>query len=420
MSVKKYSSKKLPDIYEVDIENLVYGGDAIGRLPDGRAVFVPFALPGEKVKLQITQQKRNHAKAKLVEILDASDIRSKPICEHFGECGGCHYQHIPYENQVSIKTSILTEQIQRIAGIELPPVSRCIPAVQPRHYRNTMQYHLSLEGGMGLFASGSDHIIPIKECDLPIPIIDNTRKLLDIEPSSQVERIEIRVGTDNEVLLAFGSTNSNLPEFSVDLPISAVHLGEDGNTVLSGDEYVVIEVKERIFQVTAGSYFQVNTPVATAMVDYILDLVQLNPQSVVLDLYCGGGLFSAFIAPHVSHCVGVDSSPFSASDFIVNLDEFDNVTLYQGNVEDVLPVLKLKTDIILVDPPRSGLSRAAMDALMVCNAELIVYISSDPATLSRDVKRMVGNGYSLEQISPFDMFPQTAQIESISTLSKRK
>jgi 23S rRNA (uracil1939-C5)-methyltransferase len=157
---------------------------------------------------------------------------------------------------------------------------------------------------------------------------------------------------------------------------------------------------------------------AGVMVEHVLDRIQkyqpLDQRTLVLDIYCGVGLFSAFLAPSVGRLIGIESSPSACEDFVTNLDEFDNVELYEAPAEEVLPRLEVTPDIILVDPPRSGISRGAMDSLLNLAPPLLVYVSCDPATLARDTRGLVESGYHLAQTTPFDLFPQTYHIESIS------
>ncbi len=183
---------------------------------------------------------------------------------------------------------------------------------------------------------------------------------------------------------------------------------------MAGSDHVYIEVLERSFRVSAGSFFQVNTAMAGKMVAHLLQNLKLQPTMTVLDVYCGVGLFSAFMAPQVGQLVGIESAPSAVDDFVENLDEFENVALYEAAAEDALPVLDLQPDIILVDPPRSGLEPRTLDGLLAMNPPVLVYVSCDPATLGRDARRLTAGGYNLRQITPFDLFPQTYHIESIS------
>ena len=205
----------------------------------------------------------------------------------------------------------------------------------------------------------------------------------------------------------------------MDLPLSMVFDGAEGRRLMAGDDYVCMSVCGRDFKVTAGSFFQVNIPQAEAMVDYVLESVAWNKKQTVLDLFCGVGLFSAFIAPKVGRCIGVESSDTACSDFSINLDEYDNVELYEGLVEEVLPILDVKPDVVLVDPPRAGLEKTALEALIQLNPEKIIYVSCDPATLARDTKRLAENGFMVNTIQPFDMFPQTYHVECVALMERK-
>jgi 23S rRNA (uracil1939-C5)-methyltransferase len=187
---------------------------------------------------------------------------------------------------------------------------------------------------------------------------------------------------------------------------------------MAGDDHVVMEVLGRPFYLSAGSFFQVNTPQAAAMVQYLLEQLPLQPDSIVLDVYCGAGLFSAFLAPRVGRLIGIESSPFASQDFATNLDEFDNVEIYEGTAEDVLPQLNIHPDIILVDPPRAGILPKALDRIIDMQPKTLAYVSCDPATLARDIKRLRRGGFELTSVQPFDMFPQTAHIETICLLEQ--
>jgi 23S rRNA (uracil1939-C5)-methyltransferase len=181
-----------------------------------------------------------------------------------------------------------------------------------------------------------------------------------------------------------------------------------------GDDFVIMQVLDRQFKVSAGSFFQVNIPQAEAMVQFLLDHLDLTSQTTILDLYSGVGLFSAFFAAHVARCVSVEISPWACDDFAENLDEFDNVDLYIGEVGDVLPGLEIRPEVIVVDPPRAGLDKIVVVELIKMQPNVIAYVSCDPSTLARDASLLISGGYTLEKVTPFDLFPQTFHIESIS------
>ena len=230
--------------------------------------------------------------------------------------------------------------------------------------------------------------------------------------------MELRAGAEEEVLITLEGDDPQPPPFEVDFPVSAVHIGPAGAMVLAGDDHILMEILGRTFHVTAGAFFQVNTAQAEAMVRHLLDLIPDTSPLTALDVYCGAGLFSAFLAPKVARLVGIELSPEACEDFAANLDEFDHVELYQGPAEEVLPALEIEAGLVVVDPPRSGLDRAVLQALVRLAAPLLIYVSCDPATLARDTRRLLEGGYRLQQVTPFDLFPQTYAIESISVFVK--
>jgi len=400
--------------YDVNLTVLAYGGEAMGRLPDGRAVFVPFALPGEIARVRLVDERKGFARAELVEIIVPSPERIEPRCRHYGRCGGCHYQHLPYEAQLRAKTAVLRDQLERIGKLEDIPIRPMIPSPEPFNYRNYIQFHLTGEGKLGFFSMRSNEIMAIQECHLPEETINTIWPQLEFDPLEDLERVGLRAGTD-DVQLILESAEFQAPELSVEeLTLSAVHLSPAGPLVMAGSDHVVIQVLDRPFRVSAGSFFQVNTAMAAEMVNHLLENLELHPEMTVLDAYCGVGLFSAFLAPRTGRLAGIESSPSACDDFVENLDEFENVALYEGTTEEVLPALDLQPDLVLVDPPRSGLEPRALDGLLEKKPPQLVYISCDPATLSRDARRLVAGGFRLKQITPFDLFPQTYHIESIS------
>jgi 23S rRNA (uracil1939-C5)-methyltransferase len=413
---------KNSDLLDVELLTMVYGGDAMGRLADGRAVFVPGALPGERARIRLIEQKRSFARAALVEILQSSPDRVIPPCAYAAACGGCHYQHISYSAQLRYKTAILSDQLQRIAGITAPPVAPIQSAPQEWHYRNTVQFHLDEKGRLGFQEPGSHTVVPVQTppgCLLCEPAIEEILPSLDFEGSQGVERVQVRCGAGDDILLVLESDQPIPPEFSVDLPISAVFAGpgafeENQMLVLAGDGHLVMEAGGRPFRVSAGSFFQVNTRQAENMLAYLLEHLPLNSSSCALEVYAGVGLFSAALAGRVGRLAAIESSSAAVDDFAVNLDEFDNVELYDGLAEEILPALNLQSDLVLVDPPRAGLALPVLDAITRMAPPCLAYVSCDPATLARDAKRLLTGGYTLQSVQPFDMFPQTYHIESVS------
>lgn len=408
----------LSSTVDLQLEKLTYGGDAMGRLEDGRAVFVPFGLPGERVRIRLTEEKRNFARGEVVEVLKASPLRIIPRCKHFGMCGGCHYQHLPYEEQLKAKTEILRDQLTRIGKIENPPVREIVPSPSPWNYRNHVQFHLTDEGRLGYVMALAPEVFAAQECHLPEGSINSFWPQLGFDPGTNIQRVSLRSGIDEELMLVLESDSPETPELEIEADVSVAHVFEENTVVVAGNDHIWISVLGRAFRVSAASFFQVNTAMAGNMVEHLLANLPVSPSTTLLDVYCGAGLFSAFFAPKCQRVIGIESSPSACEDFAFNLDEFDNVELYEGLAEDVIPYLEVKPDIILVDPPRAGLEKRVIDAILKLNPQTIAYVSCDPSTLARDAARLIHGGYRLKEVTPFDLFPQTFHIESISIFEK--
>jgi 23S rRNA (uracil1939-C5)-methyltransferase len=421
---------------ELTITALSHAAEGIGRHA-GRAIFVPFALPGETVHVEIVEEKKNFARARLVEVLVPSPDRITPRCPHHfrpltpapspppstvarGDCGGCHLQHLAYPAQLRFKQQTVIEQLLRIGGFTDPPVRPTLPAPAQFNYRNHVQFSLTAEGQLGFRATNSHRIVPVRECHLMHPALADLFPRLSIESAPDLGRLTIRVGAEDETLVVFES-EGDAPEIELELPVSAALLRPDGATLtLAGRDYLVEVVRGRAFKISAGSFFQVNKPVAEQLVELVLNGLALEGAETVLDLYCGVGLFTAFIAPAAARVIGIEAFPPAVNDAAANLDEFDNVEIYEAPAEDVLSDLDLKFDAIVLDPPRSGCAPKIADALAASGASRVVYVSCDPATLARDAKRLAAGGYTLDWAQPIDMFPQTYHIECIAKFKRQR
>lgn len=400
--------------FEILLERPVYGGEVMGRLPDARAVFVPFGLPGEQVRVRLVEEKKHFARAQLLEVLNPAPQRLLPRCRHFGECGGCHYQHLSYEDQLAVKTDILCNQLQRIGKIVDPPLQPMVASPQAWEYRNHIQFHLDEQGHLGFVHANGQGIVPVKECHLPEAALGSVWPQLEFEAGAPLERVSLRAGASGEVMLILESEEIEAPELELEAELSVVHLSHDDALVMAGDDHLWMQVLGRAFHVSAASFFQVNTLMAGKMVEHLLERLPLSPDSTVLDVYCGVGLFSAFLAARCKRLLGIEVSPSACDDFVVNLDEFDHVELYQAAAGEVLPRLEAQPDLVLLDPPRAGLEKAALDGLLRLRPATIAYVSCNPSTLARDAARLIAGGYRLAEVTPFDLFPQTYHIESIA------
>lgn len=397
------------------ISTLVYGGYGLSRLPDGKAVFVPFVLPGEKVRIRIREEKKRHAYGELIEILEKNPARIAPKCKHYLQCGGCHYQHIPYAEQLRYKETIFKEQLQRMGGIESPVISSVIFNQKKWLYRNTVQFHITNNGEIGFMDMAKSQPFPVEECWLPMEAISSFWPALAFEPGSNIQRVEVRQNGEQDILLLLESTDNVIPEIEITMPITAVHSCGSDKVILSGDGYLLHELAGEQFRVSAGSFFQTNFDGALAMTNIVQQMAE-GLSGTLLDLYCGVGLFSKFLASQFDRIIGIEASKTACDDFLVNMRDVDNVSIYQGPVEKVLPKIEIVADCVVVDPPRRGMNRFALDALVKIQCPVIIYGSCDPSTLGRDIKRLAKMGYTLKKSVIVDMFPNTYHIESVNLL----
>jgi 23S rRNA (uracil1939-C5)-methyltransferase len=402
--------------FELDLEIMAHGGAAMGRY-EGRVIFVPYAIPGERVRARITEDKERFAHAEPVEILDPSPDREEPSCPHFGVglCGGCQWQHITYPAQLAFKQAVMADQLQRVGKIQEPPVQPPLPGPSPWGYRCHMTFTASEEGWLGFWSANRESLIPIEMCHILDPDLMTLFAQLDLD-APEITRVRFQIGSDpDDVMLVLETEDDLPPEITLDFPASVNFLLSDNEPVnLIGKSHVSYDILGRSFRVTAGGFFQANPPVAEMLVHEVLDRIDLRGDETALDLYGGVGLFSAFLAERAGLVISVESYPPAATDAEVNLADFDNVDIIEGSVEDVLPDLDGPIDVAVVDPPRTGLDVKVVDELERLGPPTLVYVSCDPATLARDSARLIRKGYRLLDVQPVDMFPQTFHIEAVA------
>ncbi len=435
-------------IIELDLTDIAYGGAAIGRY-EGRIVFVSYGIPGERVQARITEEKERFARAEVVKVLTASPHRVQPVCAHFGPglCGGCHWQHITYEAQLAFKQEIVADQLTRIGKFRAPPVSPIVPSPSPWHYRTSATF-TAIPGAipalempdedqgeghdpsedrtpdeiiaLGFYSDDNSQIIPIEECHILHPALQELYDILSLgEPV--IERVRFQVGSDPADRMIILHTADDLaPQIEVNFPVSVNLLLSDNEPVnLIGSPQTHYTLLGRSFRVTAGSFFQVNLPVASLLVEHVLEQLDLHGDETVLDLYSGVGLFTAFIAERAGLVISAESYPPAVTDADVNLGDLDNVDLIEGVVEGVLEDIEGPIDAVVVDPPRSGLELAVIEHLLRLRPPRLIYVSCDPATLARDLQLLCRHEYRLIDVRPFDMFPQTFHIECVATLLRK-
>jgi 23S rRNA (uracil1939-C5)-methyltransferase len=396
---------------------MAHGGEALGRY-EGKVIFVPYALPGEEVVVEIVEDKGRYARARLLEVVQPSPDRVEPRCSHFGVCGGCQWQHVAYEAQLRFKGEILRDQLERIGGISKPPVKPSLPAHDPWFYRNNVQFHLDEEGHLGFLIFRGWEVVPIEVCHIIHPFIDEVFRALDLA-FPQLKRLSIRVGTrTGQKLLILEMEEDLIPAVEVDEPLSCVEFLSDGTLLtLVGDSHILEEVGRRRFRISAASFFQVNTEQLERLIEVVRGYLAPQGHETLLDAYCGVGTFGLSLAGEVGQVIGIEESDSALADARSNAQEGEKVEFIGGQVEDILPELA-KVDLAILDPPRQGCAREAITHLVRLAPAKIVYISCDPATLARDTKRLREGGYHLVEVQPVDMFPQTYHIEAVALLER--
>lgn len=399
---------------DLTLSGHAYLGASFGRDEQGRVIFVPFSIPGERVRVEITEPHKRWARGKILNILNASPHRIEPRCPHFKDCGGCHYQHLNYEMQLQAKSEVVRDQLHRIGGFSSPPLATTLPSPSPWNYRNHIQFSLNVDGGLGFHAARSDRVVTIKECLLPISEIVELWPMVHVPAPHILEQVAIRVGNEGERMIELHSNANPEVEMEIDVPASVVWMTGQTLTVLAGEPSIQIDVLNRTFHVSAGSFFQVNTDLVSDLVASTLEMLAVQPTDVIFDLYAGVGLFSFFITEAGARVIAVEQSAWATKDFEFNLQDSDNVELYEAPVEIALPAIRDQPNKILVDPPRGGLGPAVIQAILDHSPVELVYVSCDPTTLARDGNALKEGGYQLENIRLVDLFPQTYHIETIS------
>jgi 23S rRNA (uracil1939-C5)-methyltransferase len=401
----------MTDRIELQLNSMAHGGSAVGR-HEGRAIFVPYAIPGETITAEITEDKGRFATALPVEIIESSPSRVTPRCKHFGigKCGGCHWQHIDYPAQLAFKQQIVADQMKRLGGFADALVHPTIPSPTPWAYRSHVTFHITLERQPGYIATDDRTILPIEECHIIRPELVEMFERLKTEGAERADRLRIQVGTESDDRAQAGSMGSKV---NADSPTDLDALAGG-----RGEGVVHYTIKGRKFVCTAGSFFQVNLPQAETLVDLVLERLNLSGTERVLDLYAGVGLFTLFLAERAKSVTMIEVAGSSVEDAHVNLASFNNVEIAEGLVENVLLRLKKRFDAVVIDPPRSGMKGKALEAMLKATPRKIVYVSCDPATLARDAKLITAGGYRLIDVQPVDMFPQTYHIEAVAAFER--
>lgn len=380
---------------------------------------MPYALPGEHVRVRIIEQHKKFARGELVEILQPAAERVNPPCRHFGVCGGCQWQHAAYPAQLAFKRHILQGQLEHLGALREVSVAPVLGMETPWNWRNHVQFAADAEGNLGFLAARSHQIVPIEECYLLHPYLEDILVSLDLELPT-LKRLSLRAGANTGDLMVIIETGDDEPpELDAELAASFVWMAPDGSPVtLVGRDYIEEEIAGRRYRLSANSFFQVNTEQAEHLVRLVGEALAPEGTETLLDLYCGVGVFGLALAERVQQVIGIEENLYAIEDAEANAQALGNVRLFAGRVEEILPDLPDAVQLVVVDPPRSGIEPAALQALIQLAPRRIAYVSCDPASLARDLKTLAVSGYVARHVQPVDMFPQTYHIESITLLER--
>ena len=412
-------------VIELDIEAMGHGGRGLGW-HEGRAVFVPYTLPGETVRARITGQRGGALFAQGQKLLAASGDRAAPHCVHFGQggCWGCQWQHIASDVPHLLKHDQIVEQLSRIgkvpeqllAGVMRPP----LPAALPWQYNHSLQLAPVPGGGWGMQREDGS-IESLVECPVTQPQLLEVLAQVDMR-FRHAKGMTIRRGSDGRVMLILRVDAEHAPQLQTDLPLSVNLLLPDGEPVnLIGDSSSHFHIRGRDFRVTAGASIRKNLSGIEQLVGAVERALALRGGEAVLDLYAGVGIFSAFIARRASLVTMVESYPPAASDAEANLQGLDNIDIIEGAVEELLEKWAAagpRYDAALVDPPSRGLSAAALAGLAALELQCLVYISSKATSLARDCRQLLQAGYRLQAVQSIDLAPQAYYTCAVATFRR--
>ena len=375
------------------VEGLAAGGDGIAHAPDGRVVFVPFTAPGDRVRVAIGLRRARYLRGEVVELLEAGPGRTDPLCPVFGVCGGCDWQHLAYETQLEAKRTILRDAIERIAHLPVPPRFSFRASPSPYAYRSRARVSAE-RGRVGFKRRRSHSVCAASRCPVLVPALDEPLARLAAEPPQATGEWELSAGSGSSTCVARAP-------------------------VRDSGAWVEVEVLGERLRVSAGTFLQANQALREPLAHAVSEAA--GHGALCLELFAGAGLFTLPLARRFERVVAVESNPGAVADLEENLAAagLGEIEIVAQAVEEAFEsgaLASLRPDVVVLDPPRSGLERAAREGLHRLAAPRVVYVSCDPATLARDVAVLADRGYELVALEGFDLFPQTAHVEAVACL----
>lgn len=439
-------------IYTGTVESYSSEGLGIVRL-DGVVVFVPQAVRGETIDLKITKVMKTAAAGEIVKIHKPSPDRAQPECPDYGRCGGCDFQHLTYPEELWAKRQRVQDALTRLGGADIR-VEEILGAKNPLHYRNKSQYPVGADGAIGFYRARSHQVVPVKRCLIQPEAADKTAAAVgewmrrykvpaydEATGKGLVRHVYVRVNRKGESLCCVvinGRQAPREPELAAYVCAAVPHTAgvlvnsntKRGNVILGekyrtlwGRDYLMDTLCGLEFKLSVPSFYQVNRDQAEALYGKALDYAGLTGRETVLDLYCGIGTISLCLARLAGHVIGAEVVPQAIEDARANAlrNGVTNAEFFCGDAGEVAARLAgqgVRPQVICVDPPRKGLAPEVPAVLASMAPDRIVYVSCDPATLARDVKRLEELGYRAVQAQPVDLFPRTAHVETVLRMER--
>jgi 23S rRNA (uracil1939-C5)-methyltransferase len=428
----KNSGRNDAPVQLVQIEKPIYGGAFLARV-EGKAVFVPLALPGEQARVRVAEEKRGYATAEVEEIVAAAAERIAPACRHFGTCGGCQYQHAEYKAQLAYKQAILRETLER-GGVRAPE-EIAVLAGEPWAYRNRIRLAFDADGRAGYRGRRSHAVVGIDECPIAAPLLvraafSAAELFRQFGVPSRPAELSLFCDAAETSMLASVFTDGAarvpltdyfdalLPQISSlrGVELVEVHQGQPRTVARAGAESIAYRAAGFDYRVDHGAFFQVNRWLMDELVESVTQ--GLNG-GLAWDLFAGVGLFTRKLAESFGHVVAVESAAMAMAALTENLKGTNTTAVKAATLEFLRGAAKgERPDAIVVDPPRAGLGTETTELLGRIGAAQLVYVSCDPATLARDLRALVGAGYAIEHITLADLFPQTFHLETVVRLRR--
>jgi 23S rRNA (uracil1939-C5)-methyltransferase len=417
-------------IVESRVESLAAGGDGVARMPDGRALFVPFTAPGDLARIEVVEERSRFARGVLAELLEPGEARRVPRCPVFGECGGCTWQHLDYTAQLTAKVTIVREALTRIAKLDALPEPEVVPSPEPYRYRGRARVLVD-SGQVGFRRYRSNRIREVSRCPVLLqPAEDALARLArDVSrPSAAVPsgEWELFVGEDGQARSAALVEQSAHEVGSVAaLRVAGMRVRVSPG-VFAQANFLLHEALYREVEAAVAGEDTLSGRSAASGEDTLSGRSAASGEDLLLELYAGAGFFTLGLAGHFAQTLAVESHPGAVADLEHNLAHagLSRVEIVEGSVEEYLAAAARRAgarevpspDVVLLDPPRSGLAPGAAADLLTLAAPRVVYLSCDPATLSRDVASLCREGYRLVALRVIDLFPQTSHVETLATL----